>query len=166
MIFTEEFPAPPEFRAAHFKHSVKPGELGEVYGDWDVARYDKYVKWDQHPGIPIHCHPVEKLVACKPGGPSNRYRVEQVPVGPVDMPRDKFDAIPMGMPVDALVRMCGEPDVVDTITTGGVQLGVSNITADGYCLSLWFYGTTVMYVIKDRVWGRALYSQRPVRVIF
>ena len=46
MLFTEQYPAPPEFLKAGFKHSVAPFELAELYADWEVVRHDRYVKWD------------------------------------------------------------------------------------------------------------------------
>jgi tellurite methyltransferase len=167
MLFTEEYPAPPEFQHASFKHSLDQYELAGRYGDWDLIRHDRYVKWDQHPGIPIHCHPVDKVVARRPGGVGPSARIEPVPIGTVDMPRAAFDTIDMGLPVDELLARCGEPAVIDRVTMGGIQLGVGpESTVEAYELSLWYYGRAVMYVINGRVWGRALYQSVPMRVSF
>ena len=71
----------------------------------------------------------------------------------------------MGMPAQQLVTLCGDPDLVDSVTMDGVQVGVGSERAvDGYLLSLWYYGRSVMYVINGRVWGRAHYESRPMRV--
>ncbi len=167
MLFTEAYPAPPEFLKAEFKHSIAPFELAGVYGDWEIVRHDRYVKWDQHPGIPIHCHPVDKLTARRPGGDGPAPRIEMVPIGDRVMPRDQFDGIDMGMDAAELLARCGEPAVIDRTTMDGVQLGVGpNTTVDGYHLSLWYYGSSVIYVVNDRVWGRALYNSVPIRVHF
>lgn len=167
MIFTEEYPAPPEFLKAGFKHSLEPFELAGVYADWNVVRHDRYVKWDQHPGIPIHCHPVDKLVARRPGGEEIEIDREPVPIGSEDLPRTDFDAIPMGLPATELLAKCGEPAVIDRVTPDGIQLGVGpQSTVDSYDLSLWYYGRAVMYVINERVWGRALFTSDPMRVRF
>lgn len=165
-IFNEEYPRPPEFKSARYTHSLRPNELQEFYEGWEILRYDVYVKWDQHPGIPIHVHPIEKLVARKPGKGGKSAIIEPVPISQTDMPRKKFDAIPMGMPQADLVNLCGEPDVVDQINMDGLQIGVSSATVEGYNLNLWFYGRVVIYVINGEVWGRALYTTTPVRVRF
>jgi tellurite methyltransferase len=165
MLFTEEHPAPPEFRGAAFKHSVAQGELRHFYDDWELLRHDRYVKWDQHPGIPIHCHPVDKVVARRPGGPGPEVEHELVPTGDTLLPAAVFSAVAMGMAVDDLIELCGKPEAIDTAAMDGIQVGVGPDRAvDGYDLSLWYYGRSVMYVINGRVWGRARYDSAPVRV--
>jgi tellurite methyltransferase len=167
MLFTEEHPAGPEFTSAGFKHSLAQGELAAFYADWDLVRHDRYVKWDQHPGIPLHCHPVDKVTARKPGGRAPAPRIEPVPTGDATMPREQFDALDMGLPADELLARCGPPAVVDTFTMEGVQLGVGpQLTTHGYTLSLWYYGRAVIYVVNGKVWGRALSTSVPVRVRF
>lgn len=167
MLFTEEHPAGPEFDAAGFKHSLAQGELAAFYGDWSMIRHDRYVKWDQHPGIPLHCHPVDKVTARKPGGRGPTAHAEPVPAGDVTMPRARLDSVDMGLPVAELLARCGEPAVVDVFTMNGVQLGVGpGFTVDGYNLSLWYYGRVVVYVVNGKVWGRAIYDSEPVRVRF
>jgi tellurite methyltransferase len=165
MLFTEEFPEPPEFRRAGFKHSLAPYELVSTYAGWEICRHDRYVKWDQHPGIPIHCHPVDKVVARRPA-PGMRGLVRTpVPIGASTLERAVFDAIDMGMPAPDLEARCGAPDVIDSYAMPGVQFGVAeDAVVDGYTLQLWFYGRAVMYVINGRVWGRALYESEPQRV--
>jgi tellurite methyltransferase len=165
-IFNDEYPCPPEYRSARYVHSFRPNELKEFYADWEVLRYDAYVKWDQHPGIPLHCHPIEKIVARKPGGSGPRAIIERVPVGPRSLAAEQFHAIPMGMPEASLLAMCGEPDVVDRLTMQGLQIGVATAVVNGYELRLWYYGTAVIYVINGEVWGRALYETPPTRLRF
>ncbi len=167
MLFTDEFPAPPEFRHARFKHSVDQYELAGMYRDWTPVRHDRYVKWDQHPGIPIHCHPVDKVVARRPGGSGTGPAIERVPIGDVDLSREAFDTIDMGVAAGVLLNRFGEPAVIDRVTMDGIQLGVGpQSTVDGYELSLWYDGRAVMYVVNGRVWGRALYRSDPIRVRF
>lgn len=164
MLFTAEHPAGPEFEAAGFKHSVGPGELRAFYGDWELLRHDRYVKWDQHPGVPLHCHPVDKVVARRPGaGPA--VAREPVPVSDTVLPASVFDGIELGLPADDLLERCGDPEVVDTVTMDGLQFGVGpDAVVDGYLLSLWYYGRSVMYVVNGRVWGRARLDSPPLRI--
>ena len=165
MLFTDEYPAGPEFTTAGFKHSLAQGELAAFYGDWSLVRHDRYVKWDQHPGIPLHCHPVDKVTARKPGGTAGDPLIELVPVGEKTMLRAQFDAIEMGWTVEQLTGLCGQPAVVDSFTMDGPQLGVGpGFSVDGYHLDLWYYGRAVMHVVNGRVWGRSLYASAPARV--
>jgi tellurite methyltransferase len=167
MLFTDEYPTLPELADAGFKHSLAQGELAAFYGDWELVRHDRYVKWDQHPGVPIHCHPVDKVVARRPGGAGPRAVVEPVPAGDATLPRATFDAVAMGIGVAELRALCGEPAAVDRFTMDGVQLGVGpQSTVDGYSLELWYYGRAVFHVVNGRVWGRSLYDSEPSRVSF
>lgn len=165
MLFTEEHPAPPEFASAGFRRSLAPGELAGFYGDWELVRHDRYVKWDQHPGIPIHCHPVDKVVARRPDGRPVPFTRLPVPTPDRLLPAEVFDAVDLGLDAGEVLRRCGPPDAVDTVTMDGVQVGVGpDRVVDGYLLSLWYYGRSVFYVVNDRVWGRARYDSPPVRV--
>ncbi len=167
MLFTEEYPTLPELADAGFKHSLAPGELADFYADWELVRHDRYVKWDQHPGVPEHCHPVDKVVARRPGGAGPEAVVTPVPAGDEPLPRELFDTIQMGLPADELERRCGEPAAIDRFAMDGVQLGVGPAaTVEGYSLSLWYYGRSVFHVVNGRVWGRSLYDSEPVRVVF
>lgn len=168
MIFNREYPAPPEFKSAEFKHCLKVNELGEFYNDWNKVRYEYYVKWDQHPGIPLHCHPLEKLLAQKPGGQGSSPIVSYVPIGDGRLEQQKFAAIRMGMPEKELLDLCGKPDVIDNYSAAGIQFGVGpQIAFDGYNISLWFYGLTWVYVINNLVWGKAIALRgKPIRINF
>lgn len=168
MLFTDEYPTLPELAGAGFKHSLAQGELAGFYADWELIRHDRYVKWDQHPGVPEHVHPVDKVVARRPGGDGPWADLSPVPTGADDrLPRDAFDGISMGLDAAELRVRCGEPDVIDRFSAGGVQLGVGpEATVDGYELSLWYYGRAVFHVINGRVWGRSLYESAPTRVSF
>jgi len=168
MMFNEQYPTPQEFKAAKFKHCLKVNELGKFYNDWDKIRYEYYVKWDQHPGIPIHCHPLEKLLAKKPGEKNKRPVISFVPIGNKNLDQKTFDAIYMGMQETELLLLCGEPDVIDHYSAQGIQFGVGHdISFDGYHLALWFYGSSWIYVINKIVWGKSIAIRgKPIRVRF
>jgi tellurite methyltransferase len=167
MLFTDEYPAPKEFSDAGFKHALAAGELASTYDGWEIVRHDRYVKWDQHPGIPIHCHPVDKLVARRPDDAIAPYTRSVIPVGSVTMNRELLDGISMGLGAETFRHRCGEPFVVDTYVIPGTQIGVgSKGIVDAYELELWYYGLAVMYVVNGRVWGRALYESEPIRVTY
>jgi tellurite methyltransferase len=165
-IFSDDYPRPNEFKSARYTHSFAPGALRDFYADWEILRYDVYVKWDQHPGIPLHYHPIEKLVARKPGGDRPPAMIEPVPIGPERVPPEVFHSVPMGMKQEELLALCGEPDAIDTYTLDGLQIGAVTSAVEGYHLSLWFYGKAVFYLINREVWGRSLFTSDPVRLRF
>lgn len=166
-IFNDQYPRPNEFKSARYTASFTPNSLLDFYAGWEIVRYDVYVKWDQHPGIPLHYHPIEKLVARKPGGDGPAAVIEPVPVGPDRVPVDVFHSIEMGTTKEELIALCGQPDVIDTYMMDGLQIGVGAAsTMQNYDLQLWWYGKTLFYIIKGAVWGRSLFSTEPVRVSF
>jgi tellurite methyltransferase len=172
-IYNADYPVTDEIEAAHYKSSFAPRELQAFYRDWRELRFDQYVKWDSHPGIPLHYHPIEKLVAQKPGG-QVAYAIEPI-VSRALLTAAEFRAIEMGITQAELVARVGRPDVIDRMDAKGLQYGMSlqtNETAtpapaivDGYTLELWFYGKHVVYVTNGVVSGRSLFTTQPVRIV-
>jgi len=173
-VYNDDYPCTDEIQAASYKGSFAPNELQRFYADWTELRFDQYVKWDSHPGIPLHYHPIEKLVAQKPGGERARF-VRQPIRGRAAMTDAQFHAIDMGTPRGELIARIGEPDEIDRMTAEGVQFGMSlqvdedsapaPATVDGFTLELWFYGTRVVYLTNGVVSGRALYTTEPMRIV-
>ena len=46
---------------------AKDGEIKELYDDWKIIEYLSYVFNDEHPGVPLHQHASNKIVARKIG---------------------------------------------------------------------------------------------------
>ena len=44
---------------------AKDGEIKELYEDWEIIEYLSYAFNDEHPGVPLHQHASNKLVARK-----------------------------------------------------------------------------------------------------
>ncbi len=44
---------------------AKDGEIKELYEDWEIIEYLSYTFNDEHPGVPLHKHASNKLVAKK-----------------------------------------------------------------------------------------------------
>ncbi len=44
---------------------AKDGEIKELYSDWEIIEYLSYTFNDEHPGVPLHQHASNKLVARK-----------------------------------------------------------------------------------------------------
>lgn len=171
-MYNEEFPCTHEIKASHYKNSFAPNELHQLYEDWHEIRYDKYVKWDSHPGIPMHYHPIEKLVSRKPGGiPPGR--LVKIPINcPVSLSNNLFHGIAMGMTKDDVLVLIGKPTFIDKMDAEGIQFGMSlhnpdwsEPTVEGYTLELWYYGKYVIYLSNDLVSGKALYYTQPMQVV-
>ncbi|MBU2703931.1 tellurite methyltransferase [Sporomusaceae bacterium BoRhaA] len=161
-VFNDEYPRTEEFKSARYAHSFAPNELREFYEDWDIFRYDVYVKWDKHPGIPLHYHPIEKLVARKPGGSGKKVVIENVLVKSETMKWDNFESIFMGMKTEELIGLCGKPDNIVSYKTNEMQMGAFDATVNKYFLSLWFYGNTSIYVMNNEVCGKSLNHTKPI----
>ena len=173
-IYNEEYPCTDEIRTAHYKGSLAPRELQAFYVEWTELRFDQYVKWDSHPGVPLHYHPIEKLVTQKPGGNSARF-LRQPIRGRAAMTDAQFHAIEMGTTRAELIDRVGMADEIDRMSAAGVQYGMSlqvdehstpaPVTVDGYTLELWFYGKHVIYLTNGTVSGRSLYATDPIRIV-
>lgn len=168
MIFNDEYPALPEFTNSGFKFCLAQNELGEFYKDWGIVRYDYYVKWDQHPSIPIHCHPLEKIISRKPGSNIKKPIVEQVPINVSSFDATKFEKIYMGISTDELIKIYGNPDTIDSYSMDGIQFGVANdITLNNAPIAMWYYGMSWIYVLNNKVWGKSIsLKAHPIRVKF
>jgi tellurite methyltransferase len=165
MIFNDDYPAPPEFRTADFKHSVRRGELASLYGSWETYRDDYYVKWDSHPGLGEHVHPVEKTVVRRTAGDGATAIREVLPDLDADLlPRAVFDTMLTGTDRRAAADSCGPPIHVLRAYFEGQQFGVIDQLVDGWDLEIWFYGRKALYVGNDAVVGRAIYETDPVAV--
>ena len=169
-IYNGEYPCTDEIQAAHYKNSFQPDEIRQFYHDWHEARFDQYVKWDSHPGMPLHYHPIEKLVSQKPGTDGVKLRKEPI-FGKTEMSNAQFHDIRMGMAQSDLMKFVGKPDVIDRMNAQGIQYGMSlqaddstaPVTVDGYALELWFYGKRVVYLSNGIVSGKSLYTTQPAR---
>jgi tellurite methyltransferase len=161
-VYSEEHPCVEEIKAADYRHSFQPGELKRFYQDWHELRSDDYVKWDAHPGIPLHYHPIEKLVAQRP---LKKMVKEPLEVGD-DMEASIFHNLEMGIFKEKLIELAGLPSAVEKMPIPGIQMGQTTLTTQGYNLELWYYGKYVVYVVNGEVSGRALYATRPLKMGF
>jgi tellurite methyltransferase len=163
MIFNDSYPQPAEFRAAGFKTSLALGELRAAYPGWHTWRYDYYVKWDSHPGIGTHVHPVEKTVIQRPG-PGPVFRPDPLTAGPDLADAAGFDPIPIGAPSELVAERLGPPPLRLAASAYGTQYGASALHDRGVHLEMWFYGHRVIYLADGVVAGKALYVTDPAGV--
>lgn len=158
-VYNEQYPCVEEIQAARYQNSFRPKELQEFYSDWIEHRFDRYVKWDSHPGIPLHYHPIEKLVSQKP---LKIIEKKCIDIGK-DMPEKDFNEIHMGMTREQLLSKVGFPNAIDRVPIEGVHLSMNSADHDAYRLELWYYGKYVIYLVNQAVTGRALYTTKPHR---
>ncbi len=65
VVFTDTLP-PPDDLKDFCLGLFKEKEVFSMYSDWEVVLQQSYTIQDQHPGSPLHTHPINKLVARKP----------------------------------------------------------------------------------------------------
>ncbi len=171
-LYNDEYPCTNEVQAAHYKNSFLPNEIRNFYDDWREIRFDQYVKWDSHPGIPMHYHPIEKLVAQKPGGKYDCHIFKEPILSKALMTNNLFHGISMGMTQQDLIEWVGAPDIINTKKAHGKQFGISlhdreyssQATVEDYIIELWYYGNRVIYLNNGIVSGKALYNTHPMRI--
>ena len=65
VVFTDTLP-PPDDLKDFCLGLFQEKEVFSMYSDWEVVLQQSYTIQDQHPGSPLHTHPINKLVAKKP----------------------------------------------------------------------------------------------------
>lgn len=152
----------PEMKEAGHMNPLRLGELRCFYEDWHVVAWENYDKWDSHPGIGSHMHPVEKWVLRAPGAP--RIPITSRPISPsraVNGSKEVarlFERTPINSPFSSIENELPSPDrklIYDTI---GLQFSADGIT-HGHQLTLSIHGKFVFYVVKGRVVGKAIYGR-------
>ena len=64
-LFTNVLPASPDI--AEFAVGLADdGEIQGMYRDWEILQFKSYTFEDEHPGVPVHYHASNKIVAQKP----------------------------------------------------------------------------------------------------
>jgi tellurite methyltransferase len=159
-IYNKQYPCGDEIASANYLGSFSPNEIKEFYNDWICHRFDQYVKWDSHPGMPLHVHPIEKLVAQKSLQTIFRKEIE----AGEDLDPSLFERINMGIKEHELVQLAGEPGWIENIPFTGPQMGANQIIDASYKMSLWYYGKCMIYVVNGEVTGKSLLSTPAVHL--
>lgn len=165
-VFNRKYPLLKEIKAAGYKSSFAIDELKEFYKDWDVLRYDKYAKWDKHPGIPMHVHPVEKIIAVKAHeeGSEYHYTNEVIIDQTSSITEEAFLEIEIGITEETLVSTLGEADVVNTVDFGQNAVGAEKTLLGEYILKDLFYGDKAFQFINGELRGKYIYETNPRRL--
>ena len=63
-MFNDSLPPTPDI-APYAVGMAKDGELKDLYQDWEILQFMSYEFEEEHPGVPLHKHASNKLVARK-----------------------------------------------------------------------------------------------------
>lgn len=63
-LFNDNIPATPDI-GPYAVGMAKDGEIKELYKDWEIIEFLSYSFNDEHPGVPLHKHASNKIVARK-----------------------------------------------------------------------------------------------------
>ncbi|KRR12591.1 hypothetical protein CQ12_34895 [Bradyrhizobium jicamae] len=164
-----DHPIPKESLACGHKKSFSRGELEAIYTEagWEILRSDHYIKWDSHPGIPIHSHCIEKVVVRKPIGSEDLPRMRDEPIKAAGMiPTKQFDILKLGTPRDAIIEMLGSPPASQGVTTARKTVGGNNqeAIADGYVREDMIYGDHGLQFVNGTLTGKYRYFTPPKRL--
>ncbi|MBB4377079.1 class I SAM-dependent methyltransferase [Bradyrhizobium sp. SBR1B] len=165
-----DHPIPKEALAAGHKKSFSRGELEAIYTEagWEILRSDHYIKWDSHPGIPIHSHCIEKVVVRKPTGSEDLPVMEaELIKGAAVIPVKQFDTLKLGTPRYAVVEMLGSPPASHVVKTVRKTVGGNNhvAIADGYAREDIIYGDHGLQFVNGTLTGKYQYFTPPKRLL-
>ncbi|MGY3619288.1 class I SAM-dependent methyltransferase [Bradyrhizobium sp. USDA 10063] len=164
-----DHPIPKEGLASGHKKSFSRGELEAIYTEagWEILRSDHYIKWDSHPGIPIHSHCIEKVVVRNPIGSEDLPRITAEPIKAAGMiPAKQFDTLKLGTPRDVIIEMLGSPPANHGVTTTRKTVGGNNqeAIADGYVREDMIYGDHGLQFVNGTLTGKYRYFTPPKRL--
>ncbi|WP_426441240.1 class I SAM-dependent methyltransferase [Bradyrhizobium genosp. P] len=164
-----DHPIPKESLACGHKKSFSRGELEGIYtkAGWEILRSDHYIKWDSHPGIPIHSHCIEKVVARKPIGSENLPRMTTEPIEAAGMiPAEQFDTLKLGTLRAAVIEVLGPPSGRHAMTIAQKTVGSNNQGAivDGYAREDLIYGDHGLQFVNGTLAGKYRYFTPPRRL--
>ncbi|MCP3476094.1 methyltransferase domain-containing protein [Bradyrhizobium sp. CCGUVB1N3] len=164
-----DHPIPKEGLAAGHKKSFARGELEAIYTEagWEILRSDHYIKWDSHPGIPIHSHCIEKVVVRRPIGSEGLPRMRAEPIKAAGMiPTEQFDRLKLGTPRDAIIEMFGSPSASHGVATNRKTVGGNNqgAIADGYLREDMIFGDHGLQFVNGTLTGKYRYFTPPMRL--
>jgi len=147
-----------DLKVAGHKNSVAARELLRFYDGWELVSREQYHKWDSHPGIGVHDHPIEKTVFRKPNG-SDKGIIRAVEL---QMVRPKAQ-VERWTSVD--LRRLISKTKEDVLTASGhpdcvlpYHAEVPRLTKCGFVLELLIYGRTVIYVANGIVSGVSVFA--------
>ncbi|OAF13137.1 MULTISPECIES: class I SAM-dependent methyltransferase [Bradyrhizobium] len=164
-----DHPIPKEGLASGHKKSFARGELEAIYtqAGWEILRSDHYIKWDSHPGIPIHSHCIEKVVVRRPIGSEDLPRLRAEPIKAAGMiPAKQFSTLKLGTPREAIIEMLGSPPASHGVTTSRRTVGGNNqeAIADGYVREDMIYGDHGLQFVNGKLTGKYQYFTPPKRL--
>ncbi|GAA4475800.1 methyltransferase domain-containing protein [Gluconacetobacter asukensis] len=165
----KDYPLPKEIIDCGHLCKFQRGDIEEIYKaeGWEIIRSDHYVKWDSHPGIVMHAHSCEKIVARKP---SKDYLLPKIEIGVMDapntIPSTDFLGVSLGVSRADVTGKFGDPHTSHGMTirqrtvAGNNQVGL----ADSYVLEDLIYGTYGFQFVNGLLTGKYRYFTSPRRV--
>jgi len=159
---------PSDMQAAGYKGSLASNDVMSHYRDWEIISAELYRKWDWHPGVGIHDHPIEKTMFRRPKeGSRGLIRATEI-----SLARSQVSPLSWTPPLisstiakskDQVLAIAGEPDLAIPYYAAGPQFSFRGFAQSGYLLELMFYGNVVVYVANGIVSGISVYATNAYR---
>jgi tellurite methyltransferase len=149
----------PEFKKSGHRNPLAREELLSLYTGWETVLFESYRKWDTHPGIGEHNHPIEKWIFLKPGG--TRIPILSTPVLEDQDNRSgaalnaNFSKVEIGSLASDAEEHLGLPDSTYVYEASGTQLSRDSVSSHGYKLILNRYKRFLLYCVDGIVVGKA-----------
>lgn len=164
-IFTTAFSdnrsqVPEDFIDQGHQNAIAPGALLTYYNDWDLVLHERYHKWDFHPDVGNHSHPIEKYVFRKPGAEPLKLESRKMKLNDVGSREfiDRLHNKVIGRPVGELIETNGIPDMSLEYFAAGPQYSFLHFSRNGYKLNLLFFGHVMVYSANDVIAGYSIFE--------
>lgn len=151
-----------DFKSSGHQNVLKKGELLQYYADWEVVAHESYTKWDYHPSVGPHSHPIEKIVLRRPSKGRPLLLSRKIDLTKDDREERVAGSLRtqtlIGLTKDKIIALCGSPRQIVRYAARGAQFAFREFCENGYLLQLLFYGRYMIYLANDVVSGVSFFD--------
>jgi SAM-dependent methyltransferase len=144
-----------EFLESGHQNPLAAGELLSLYQGWELVLFESYRKWDAHPGLGEHNHPIEKWMFFKKGAFRVPIKSTYVKAALTSGLGEDFSRVRVGAQYSCIEEIFGLADRQYVFRAPGLQLSSTRASMQGYELTLNLYNRFVFYVVDGVVVGKA-----------
>jgi tellurite methyltransferase len=144
-------------------NSLRPGQLLDIYSDWDCVGFERYIKRDHHPGQGYHVHPIEKIIVQRPSRTKQLLLRSERHALPNNQTREDVRDFLLADELtrtrqEAVLAMLGPPDLSFKYEADGPQLSFAGSSGMAHELAILFWGKNAAYFENGTLVGYADYQ--------
>ena len=156
---TEDGDIPEDFKRAGHVNPFIPMEIKKQYDGWKLVLREHYVKWDSHPGVGVHSHPIEKWIFVKQGHEEFPISAKIIQDTSSYLPvcndlESNFNKIKINSKFSESYFSTVDMDKITRYEASGIQLSSKRLSTSGYILYLYQVKNYVLYIESDVIIGK------------